>query len=70
MSIMDQIRDSASDNGPGWIAQNASGSWYWFSKEPTPNDKLKCWDSDGAEVFIREHDEYRLGAWQDSLEEV
>lgn len=32
--IHDSIRDSGSEYGPGWIAQNKNGNWYWFSDNP------------------------------------
>lgn len=33
-------------NAPDWayyLAQDASGEWYWYADEPTPDEKLEKW---------------------------
>ena len=68
--IHDSIRDSGSEHGPGWIAQNKNGNWYWFSEEPTPNLESGKWETDGDQKFIRECDIFASSHWAHSLEEV
>lgn len=68
--VMDSIRDAASDHGPGWIAQNKDGNWYWFSQEPTPNEDSGRWETEGKQRFIRECDIFASSHWACSLEEV
>lgn len=68
--IHDSIRDSGSEHGPGWIAQNNDGNWYWFSEEPEANIKHGFWETSGDQRFIRECDIFRSSHWACSLEEV
>lgn len=68
--VMDSIRDAASDYGPGWIAQNKDGNWYWFSDNPIANLETGYWEAEGDQKFIRECDIFASSHWALSLEEV
>lgn len=67
----DQAMDAATDHGPGWMAQDSDGSWYWYNEEPERGNQN--WFSMSKTAELRrlgsgnERDAY---CWGDSLEVV
>lgn len=68
--IHDSIRDSGSEHGPGYIAQDKNGNWYWFSDNPIANLETGRWEAEGEQRFIRECDIFASSHWALSLEEI
>ena len=50
-----------------WLAQDFTGTWYWYETKPSPDDEELIWDSAGSGCIQREpRTNY---AWRESLEQ-
>ena len=54
-----------------WIAMDADGEWYSFSKKPMPDEDYKLWCSDlggeSSEISVSFRPKNYKGEWKDSL---
>lgn len=67
----DQAMDAATDHGPGWIAQDSDGSWYWYNEEPEAGRSgWSCKGPDSEHRFLGSGNERDAYCWGDSLEVV
>lgn len=67
----DQAMDAATDHGPGWMAQDSDGSWFWFSEEPERTARNWFCNTPTADcIRLGGGTEMEAYCWGDSLEVV